>query len=455
VTLFHRAAELAFGEREEAEALLALGRLDTTEARYPESLARLRQARAAAAAAGDLHLEAHALAWESRAAWLTGAWEEALEAANAAIDVLGGLPETPELARALARRSQLEMLKSRRGAAAHADQAAAMARRVGDGVAEANARINAFTARAAAGTAPDADEVREIVGVALDAAAYEEAFRAIINLLWSGVGFHPLAELERHVLDGFELIEQRVGRMIRDGELHAPESFGPYVELSLAKLLYVPSGDWKRLEAVDLTEGTSVNAGTRIVRLELAAGMALRRGDVGAAGSFLSELVPLALPSDEPQRILPTAGVGLWYAIVTGDADLYRTLAGAVLVFEGREWSQAYAEQSVPRALFAHRDLESLGRLAELVESALPATSAMRTVTLALLARGEGRHDEGAGLLAAAVARERSLGAAYSASCLELELAAALEASGDATGAGEARRRAETVLQSLGVVHPF
>jgi class 3 adenylate cyclase len=455
-TLLNRAAELALGEREEAEVLLALGRLDTTEARYEESLARLRSARTAAAAVGDPQLEADILAWESRAAWLVGAWDEALEAANVAIQRLSGLPETPELARALARRSQLEMLRSHPNAASHADEAAAMARRVGDGVAEANARINAFTARAAVGDVPEVEAVRAIIDGALAAGAHEEAFRATANFLWSIVGFRPIPDIERDVLETLTLIEAHLGPIGRVGRLNAPESFGPYVELSLAKLAYLPAGEWRKLDAVQLTESAaSVNAASRMVRLELAAGMALRRGDLEAARRSLEELMQLALPSDEPQRILPTAGIGLWFAITTDDALLYRRLADAVLTLDGRHWSQAYADHSIPRALYAARDIGVLRRFAEIAETALPSQATARRVALGLVALADGRVAEAQTTLDDVVARERSLGAAYTAACLDLELGVAFEAAGDAAAAAAVRTRAEAILRPLEVVNRF
>jgi hypothetical protein len=54
-------------------------------------------------------------------------------------------PESLQLARALARRSQLEMLRNRPEAAEHSREAIEVARRVGDAFAEVNGRINLFT----------------------------------------------------------------------------------------------------------------------------------------------------------------------------------------------------------------------------------------------------------------------------------------------------------------------
>src|SRR4029450_9503744 len=87
----------------------------------------------------DAELRSDALGLRSRVCWLSGRWVEALSSANAAVAALAGLPESPQLARALARRSQVEMLKQRPEAVDHAREAIAVARRVGDSFAEPDA----------------------------------------------------------------------------------------------------------------------------------------------------------------------------------------------------------------------------------------------------------------------------------------------------------------------------
>jgi len=67
----------------------------------------------------------------------------------------------------------------------------------------------------------------------------------------------------------------------------------------------------------------------------------------------------------------------------------------------------------------------------------------------------DGRAEEAVELLARAAERERSLGRTYDATVLELDLARALEAAGNESGADEARSRAEAFLQPLDVVNAF
>jgi len=127
----------------------------------------------------------------------------------------------------------------------------------------------------------------------------------------------------------------------------------------------------------------------------------------------------------------------------------------AVLGLDGRVWAQSYAEQSIPRALFARNDIDSLRRFAELTETALPPQATVRILASGLLALADGLNADAVRLLGEAVEGEKALEAVYAAACLELELAGALAASGDAAGAEHARRQADAVLQPLGVVNPI
>ena len=95
---------------------------DYTEGRWEDALKRLDHIEAELEP-DDAELLSDVLAWRSRTSWLTGRWEEAFSTANAAVAALDGLPESPQLARALARLSQIEMLKHRVEAIGHAEQA--------------------------------------------------------------------------------------------------------------------------------------------------------------------------------------------------------------------------------------------------------------------------------------------------------------------------------------------
>ena len=182
----NQALDLADDDTQRATAELALARVDQTEGQHESALARLDVVEVLLGP-DDAELRSEALGWRSRVSWLTARWDEALSSANAAVAALDGLPESPQLARALARRSQIEMLKHHPDCVDHAIEAIAVARRVGEPFAEVNAAINLFTEQSTLGVPPDADELLAIVEAAAEAGVYEEAYRAIVNFIWSAV----------------------------------------------------------------------------------------------------------------------------------------------------------------------------------------------------------------------------------------------------------------------------
>ena len=186
-----RALELADDDGRSA-AQLALARLEYTEGHWDAALAEL-----ALIDTADPKLLSDVLAWRSRAQWLTGRWDESFTSASAAVAALDGLPESPQLARALARLSQIEMLKHRDESIGHAEEAIALARAGRRFVRGGECPDQPVHRAVDAGQAPDADDLIEIVERAAEAGVYEEAYRAIVNFLWSAPGYIPLGEIER------------------------------------------------------------------------------------------------------------------------------------------------------------------------------------------------------------------------------------------------------------------
>src|SRR5471030_31235 len=164
------AAPLAGSDDERASVLLAVAELDATVAHWEDAIDRLATAEQLVRERNP-RINSAVLALRSRVCWMSGRWEEAFDAATGAVSALTGLPESDQLARALARRSQIEMLKNRPEAIAHSVEAIAVAERVGDIFAGVNARINLFTARAAKGEGPDPGEVNDIVEAAASVGA--------------------------------------------------------------------------------------------------------------------------------------------------------------------------------------------------------------------------------------------------------------------------------------------
>jgi hypothetical protein len=272
------------------------------------------------------------------------------------VAALAGLPESPQLARALARQSQIEMLQQRPESIDHASEAIAVARRVGDSFAELNATINLSTQQATRGIAPDPDEIASIVDAAVEAGEYEEGYRAIVNFVWSGSGYLPIDEIER-VVSG---VRRRLANVPSPGYIR------PYLEVSVAMWLLVPSARWTEADALlaEFAEREQA-ATTQLAFLTVAGGLAFRRGETQASREFLEELRPPALASGELQRIVPMAGVVLPWLARTGELEELRSLTDEVLAVADRRWPAVLDAVPVVRALSAAGELDLLARAAE------------------------------------------------------------------------------------------
>jgi len=225
-------------------------------------------------------------------------------------------------------------------------------------------------------------------------------------------------------------------------------------------MLLVPSGRWQDADEIVAETGAVIAATTKLVWLGLVGGLAMRRGDLEKAEPFLEELEPAALASDEPQRIVPMASVVLPWLLVTGRQDRLRSLADRVLTMVDGQWMVPITAVPILRALAAAGEAELLQRAVDSIRPvALEAETGKIQWSLmageGLLALMEQRPDEAVERLTAAAERERELGFAFDAACLELELARALEAQGNADEAGVTRARAVAVLEPLGCVHPY
>jgi tetratricopeptide (TPR) repeat protein len=442
------AVALAVEDADRASALLALAEVDGTEARWDVAIQRLETAESLVAVENP-ELRSAVLALRSRLFWMTGSWEEALEAANGAVSALAGLPESDQLARALARRSQIEMLKNQPDAIEHSRESIAVADRVGDVFAGVNARINLFTARATEGEGPDPDEILAIVEAAASVGALEEAYRAIVNFVWSGGGYLPVDRIES------------VAAFAREGRLPPPPIIAAYLQLSIAGMLLVPAGRWPEADAILASiDAPSLSATSRLLWYPTVGGLALRRGDEAAADDALRDLRPLAMASGEPQRIVPMACAVLPWLLISGEIDELRSLAEELVAVVDGRWPAVLSLDAVLRTLAAAGDLELLTATMESLRRSPGAEYAgRRGISLrtaeGLEALAAGRVEEAVDHLSPATARLDGLGLAYDGACSKLELARALERAGRSAEAEEKRREAESVFAALGCVNPF
>jgi len=341
------------------------------------------------------------------------------------------------------------MLKQRPESVEHGRQAIAVSRRVRDSFAELNARVNIVTQQATQGIAPDPDDVGSIVEAAAEAGEYEEGYRAIINFIWSGSGYLPV--------DRIELVVSEARRRLAD--VPPPGSIAPYLDVSVAMWLMVPSARWTEADAVLADFGGRERAvSTRLALLSVAGGLAFRRGEARVSKQLLEELRPLALASGELQRIVPMAAVVLPWLARTGELEDLRSLTNEILAVVNGKWPAVLDAVPVGRALAAAGETELLARTTESIRETPDLAANAQTAQIAaegLLALLQGRAGDAIEQLERAAERERQLGRSYPSACLELDLAQALEAAGREDAASEVRARAAAVLEPLGCVNPF
>ena len=429
--LFNRALELAPDDERRILALLGLGRTSLVANEVERAHSRFSAARDVAVELGERRLLADSLSWLSRASWITGRWQHALPEASAAVDALEGLDETPQLARALARLSQLEMLSGLPRAEGRAREAIAVARRVGDVHAELNARANLAVTLGNRGIPLDTREMRDVLSQAIATGDALEAYRCLVNALWTAQATMTQQELddELHVMRGIM------------GALPGVEHLDEYFELSYGLLVDLPAGRWARLEPLFARQEALLRVplyGLRILSRELVGGMAMRRGDLAAAAEPLAAMREIASAAGEPQRLLPMAAVMTPYAALIGDRETLHELVDTVLSTTDREWAQL-TTTPVPRALAAVGETELLERVATAFrlkagDLDAPRISISATVAEGLLALAGGDADSAAAQLLEAAEWERRLGWVYRAACIDLDVARALDVAGRPAG---------------------
>ena len=438
------ALDLATSPDEKAAVLVALADASSHAGRWDDAIRWLDKADGLEGV--DERLRSEALGWRSRVTWLTGRWDEALASANAAVAALDGLPESPQLARALARRSQIEMLRTRPEALEHSREAIEVAKRTGDAFAAVNGRINLFTSEGNRGQAPDPAEVLEIVEDAYAIGAHEEAARAVVNFLWTAAGFIPLEDIESTARAGLK------GRL-------TPPSIGVYVELSFVKG-YIPAGRWAEADALlDTVNEADISMTATLVYRPSRGALALRRGDLDRAAKWLDGLRELAVASGEPQRMHPMACAVFPWLHLTGQAEELREATRELLGWGSDQWMAALTVGPVVRTLAAAGETDLLRALVESMESSPVSEVAYHgndtLVAGGLLDLAEGRSAAAVESLRKAAAFQHEQGYAFDAACLKLDLARALEADGREEEAAAVRADAEAYLASLDCVNPY
>jgi hypothetical protein len=374
-----------------------------------------------------------------------------MAAADEAVDVLRGLPESPQLARVLARRSQLAMLRDDTNADALGREALEVATRVGDKFAIVNTQINIATVAGMRGTAPDPVGMLETIDTAREAGAIEEAFRALVNFLWSSSGYLSVDEVDA-------VRREALGRLTG---LVTPAGLDAYLDISLVAQHFLPAGRWDEArQLLSRIDGERLTPTNRMPWLGVVALLALRSGDLGNAGARVAEQYALAVRTGEPQRIIPMACALLPWAALAGEREELRAVAGEVPTLVAERWSAVISVLPALRALAFAGEVELLHRWAESVGGAAERDRGGRGPTSHLAAEGllalhESRPEEAVDKLMRAAATDRGLGYLFDAATLDLDVAAALEAAGDSARATTVRSEAEAFLASIGCVNPL
>jgi hypothetical protein len=362
------------------------------------------------------------------------------------VAVQEGLPASPELARALGRRAQLQMLRSMPNALASADETIAIARQVGDILAEANARVTRFATDVPEAAGLSEAELRETMELAIQAGAFDEACRAIVNYLWVAVEWTPVSEVEDVVDRATALLQGFLPR----------ETYGAYLTLSRARLLCQPSGRWDEVHRLVASLPESMDVNTRLIRLDLAAGEAMRQGDLERADHELDQFRDLAMRSREPQRIVPMLALDIPRAVMRGDAAHVREYG--MLAISMFPWQVPLAPIGVLRGLEAVGAADLLAA-AEATFAVPPSRFSSGRVlppaAAGLRALADGRPADAVAPLTQLRDVQTWYGFSFEAALSDLDLARALEQAGDPAGAADVRARADAVLGPLGVVNPI
>ena len=330
-----------------------------------------------------------------------------------------------------------------------------MARRVGDPFAEANAMVNAATARSFAGDLAGAGEqFVEASQLAVACGAFEEALRSRVNHLWTLEIDSTISEL-RAAMDRHAAIPPIM-----------TSAYGDYYTLSVDRFLHLPAGEWGSIEPhlrpdwVDRTRSTST---VRMLWLEVGSQVALARGDLATAEVLIAESLEWADRTGEPQRVSPTRALAAQFAALTGRPDdVLAHVRAAVENLHGRLGisSSIQLAQQGGRALLMAVPVEDARPLVDAIvaligDQVTRRGTASRATLAGLVLLAEGRPDDAAVTLTRARDVELEREAPYHAAVAERDLAGALETAGDMTGAAAARSRAAQVLDPLAVVHPL
>jgi DNA-binding CsgD family transcriptional regulator/tetratricopeptide (TPR) repeat protein len=278
----------------------------------PEALdARLR-ALAEHRARGDRVREGDAHRWVSRLRWFLGENEAAESEAQAALDVLEGLPPGPELAMAYSNMSQLRMLaRHSEDAVVWGERAIALASRLGEDEILVHALNNVGAAQYQAGDPEGRATLERSLELALAGGLEEHAARAYTNIASQALQQRDYATAGEYL-----------GRGIAYCREHDVDSWRLYMTGWLARL-HFDRGRWDEAAdaAATVLRYPNPAAPSRIKPLTVIGRLRSRRGDP-EAWQPLDEALRLAEGMAELQRLAPVAVARAEAHWLAGELDL-------------------------------------------------------------------------------------------------------------------------------------
>jgi class 3 adenylate cyclase len=429
-----------------AETLVYLDQLDDAERVLTSLVATFREQ-------GEREPAADALGWLSRVHWRAGRRAAAVAAAEEAVELLKGMPESPAMAHAKARRAQLAGLGAEPAQRALSLEALELARRVGDPFSIASSLANLAIAEGNETATASFELADETQRIALEAGAIEEAARAAVNYLWNASDSAPLDDLDRAWRVLFGRVERFEGVAFMYG----------YGVISHALFVLYPQGRLDEVDAAlrDRQFRSLASVGNLFPWIELDARVAALRGDLLAARTAMGSSLEMADAVGETQRISRMRGLAALLASLEGDAAAARRHVGVALESQrGRVCAGLRIDLTAAAAAAFGRlgDEDALQWIsAELdphlaplgVSGAIAARRSLRGALRAVQGDNSGAAEDFAEVRQLYEDRQAWLPAAAAG----LALAAALDAAGDAEAGRIARARSDAVLDPLGVVY--
>ncbi len=237
------------------------------------------------------------LCWLSRLYWWLGKSERAVSTGLAAVEVLGSIPRSKELARAYSNLAQLSMLAQKSDTAEEwANKAITVARELDDQNTLAHALNNLGSTRLRAGDTQGFELLEESLEIAVRERFDDHAGRAYANLVWVNLDYRQYEKAERYIEEGLAYARRRE----LAGNIY-------YITAERARFGF-ECGRWTQAEkdarwVLSQPEEPGI---TRMPALAALARLQVRRGDPDAEAT-IEQGLQLAEPTGELQRIAPVA----------------------------------------------------------------------------------------------------------------------------------------------------